>query len=310
MAAFEDLSLLRTFVRIVESGSISAAARLTKTPQPTLSRHLRTLEENCGGALLRRDTHRMSLTEAGHRVLADALAMLALADEAEQRLRQSQTALSGHLRLFATIDSGQFIVTRLISSFLQIHPKVTAELGYTNRPLHMIQEGCDVGIITGEIVDDSVIARPIGEILRYPVAAPSLVQSRSPVNAPADLQDWPWLSLSGTHFGGSQEVILQRGKEAEEILPISPLFISEGVISLREAVRTGLGVCLLPDWLIREDLATGRLIRVLSPWTAKAFPMHVVYAGHRMLPARTRAFIDFAVAYLRAELQAHSAHED
>src|SRR6267143_504929 len=116
MTIFDDLALLRAFVDIVEGGSISAAARRLKIPQPTLSRYLRTMEERCGAALLRRDTHRMSLTETGHRVLADARAMLALADEADQRLHEDQTVLRGHLRLFATIDSGQSIFTRLITS--------------------------------------------------------------------------------------------------------------------------------------------------------------------------------------------------
>jgi DNA-binding transcriptional LysR family regulator len=95
-----------------------------------------------GAALLRRDTHAMSLTQTGRRLLADAQTILAYADAATQRLREDQTTLSGHLRLFVTIDLGQSIGTRLVGSFLQSHPKVTAELSMSNRPLHMIQEGC------------------------------------------------------------------------------------------------------------------------------------------------------------------------
>src|SRR5437899_11891838 len=114
MAAFDDLSLLRAFVCIVESGSISAGARRLKVPQPTLSRYLRQLEEEAGAALLQRDTHGMCLTEIGHRALADARAILALAEDAEHHLREDQAILRGHLRLFATIDSGQFITARLI----------------------------------------------------------------------------------------------------------------------------------------------------------------------------------------------------
>jgi DNA-binding transcriptional LysR family regulator len=121
--------------------------------------------------------------------------MLAHPEEAQQRLREDQTTLSGHLRLYATIDWGQFTVTRLVSSFLQINPKVTAELGFTNRPLHMIQEGCDVGILPGRITDESVIARPAGKITLYLAASPSLVESRPAVKKPADLRSWPWIGL-------------------------------------------------------------------------------------------------------------------
>src|SRR4051794_26475641 len=107
MTAFEDLCLLRAFVCIVECGSISAGARRLKISQPTLSRQLRVLEEHCGTELLRRDTHTMCVTPTGQRLLADARALLAHAEEADQRLREEQMELSGHLRLFATIDWGQ-----------------------------------------------------------------------------------------------------------------------------------------------------------------------------------------------------------
>ena len=303
MAAFDDLSLLRAFICIAESGSISAGARRLKIPQPTLSRYLRSLEEEAGAALLRRDTHRMSLTETGHRLLADARAMLALAEDAEHRLLEGQMTLSGHLRLFATIDSGQFPVTRLVSSFLQTNPKVTAELSYSNRPLQVIQEGCDVGIVAGEITDDTVVARLANKQLRYLVASPALIKSRPAVKEPADLKSWPWLSVSGIQFGGSKEVALYSSKNIEHKLAISPVFISEGITSLREAARVGLGICVLPDFLVREDIQSGRLVRVLPPWRGKVIPVHVVYPGHRLLPVRVRAFIDFAVAYLEKELR-------
>ena len=298
MTAFDDLSLLRAFVGIVEGGSISAGARNLKIPQPTLSRYLRVLEEHCGTALLRRDTHRMNLTQTGQRLLDDARTLLAHAEAADQRLREDQTTLSGHLRLFATMDLGQSMVTRLVSSFLQTNAKVTAELSLTNRPLHMIQEGCDVGILPGKIVDESLIARPAGKIAFHLAAAPSLVQSRPAVKEPADLKSWPWIALSGA---SAKEIKLFARHRAEQTLHLSPVLISEGVRSTREAVRAGLGVAVLPDWVIREDLLSGQLVRVLPQWNAKDMSIHVVYLGARLLPTRVRAFIDFAVSYLTKE---------
>src|SRR3954466_2399627 len=132
MRAFEDLTLLRAFVCIVECGSISAGARRAKISQPTLSRQLQTLEDLCGTALLRRDTHRMSVTETGQRLLADAKAMLAHAEEADRRLHEDHTTLSGQLHLFATMDLGQWVVTPLISQFLKENPKLSATLAMTN----------------------------------------------------------------------------------------------------------------------------------------------------------------------------------
>jgi DNA-binding transcriptional LysR family regulator len=298
---------LRTFVCIVESGSISAAARRFRTAQPTLSRHLRLLEERCGTALLRRDTHRMSLTEAGQRLLTDAQTMLAHAEEADQRLRAGQTTLSGHLRLFATIDLGQSIVTRLVTLFLQANPKVTAELSLSSRPLHLIQEGCDVAILPGKITDESVIARPAGKITLELAASPSLVKERPLVRVPADLKSWPWIAIAGLQFWNAKEIRLSARNRAEQTLQLSPVLISEGVTSLREAVRAGLGVSVLPEFLIREDLRSGRLVRILPQWNPQDLPVHVVYAGARLLPTRVRTFIDFAVSYMTKELASNAA---
>jgi DNA-binding transcriptional LysR family regulator len=299
MSAFEDLPLLRAFVAIVECGSISGGARRLRVSQPGLSRQLRTLEERCGTALLRRDTHRMSVTETGHRLLADARSILAQADDADRRLREDHTTLSGQLRLFATVDLGQFIVTRMVSQFLRDNPKVTAQLALTNRPLHMIQEGCDVGILPGKITDESVIARPAGTIALHLAASPSLIESRPAVTKPSQLASWPWISLDGTQYWSARELTLSRGRETQT-LPMAPVLLSEGVTSVREAVRTGLGIAVLPDWLIEDDLRSGALIKVLPKWKPADLPVHVVYAGQRVLPTRVSAFIDFAVLYLKA----------
>jgi DNA-binding transcriptional LysR family regulator len=302
MSAFDDLSLLRAFVAIVEAGSISAGARRLKITQPTLSRSLQSLEERAGAVLLLRDTHRMSLTPTGRILLEEALRILALADGAEQRIREDQTTLSGHLRIFATIDLGQTIVTRLVSAFLMKHPQVTASLSLTNRPLQMIQEGCDVGVVPGKITDESVIARPAGLIDLELVAAPSLVASKPPAKKPADLEAWPWIGLAGSHFWNASEVPLFGRGGAEQVLRISPVLVSEGVTSMREAARTGLGISIQPHWLIREDLDEGRLVRLLPSWRPKQLPVHVVYASHRLLPIRSRAFVDFAVEFMKKEL--------
>lgn len=300
MSAFENLTLLRAFVCIVECGGISAGARRLRIAQPTLSRQLRTLEELCGTALLRRDTHQMSVTETGRRLLVDAKAILAHAEEADRRLHEDHTTLSGHLRLFTTVDLGQWVVTPLVSQFLQSNPKVTATLALNNRPLQMIQEGCDVGILPGKITDESVIARPAGVMTMHLTASPALVKSRPSVKELADLKTWPWISPAGSQFWSATEITLLGHGGIEQTLRISPVLISEGITSIREAVRDGLGVAVLPDWLIQAELDSGALVPVLPKLKARDVPVHVVYAGQRALPTRVSTFIDFAVRFLSA----------
>jgi len=294
---FTDLTLLRGFILIVDSGSISAAARHLHLTQSTLSRQLQSLEDQCGSVLLRRDTHRMHLTDTGHRLLADARALLALAEEAEQRLRNEQTAIEGNIRIFATIDFGQSVVSRMIASFMQAHPAVTTQLAYSNRPLHMIEEGCDAGVIVGNLTDETVVARSAGQIRRYPVAAPSFLGERKSPRLPTDIQPWPWLTLSNPQFGVSNSVDLYSA-QGEQRLEINPVMISEGVTSLREAIFMGLGITVLPEWLVEDDLFSGRLVRVLPKWQARELPVHVVYPAQRRLPLRVRMFIDFASDYM------------
>lgn len=300
MTAFEDLNLLRSFVAIIDCGSISAGARSLRVSQPALSRQLRTLEERCGMALLRRDTHQMSLTQGGARFLEDARALLEQAAAADHRLREQHTTLSGHLRLFATVDCGQFGITRLISRFLLEHPRMTASLSLSNRPLHMIQEGADAGVLPGRITDESVIARRAGAITLHLAAAPSLLGKHPPLEKPGDLAAWPWLALEGSQFWSSRELTLLGPDGETHTHSFNPVFTSEGVTSLREAARCGLGATLLPAWLIEDDLRDGTLVRLLPGWKAADLPVHVVYAGHRLLPLRVGAFIDFAVKHLSA----------
>jgi DNA-binding transcriptional LysR family regulator len=133
-------------------------------------------------------------------------------------------------------------------------------------------------------------------------AAPSLVKKHRAVRKLDDLKSWPWLSISGTQFWSAREVTLYPRDGGEQTIPISPILVSEGLTSVCEATRTGLGVAVLPDWLIDADLRAKRLVRLLPQWKTKDVPLHVVYAGQRPLPARVSAFIDFAVAYMTKEL--------
>jgi DNA-binding transcriptional LysR family regulator len=299
MTPFDSITLLRTFLKIVDCGGISAAARSLRVPQPTLSRQLKQLEERCGLPLLRRDTHRMRLTEAGHRLREDALAMIELADGATLRLHEQRAKVTGHLRLFSTVDGGQFFFTRLIAEFLNKNPGVTAELGYTNRPVRLIDEGFDAGMLVGRITDDRLIALPAGEVIRYPVAAPELVERLGSPKNPQDLKTWPWLSLAGPQFGDPGRVPLVHTRRGKTELMVQTVFRGEGATSLREMARMGVGVAVLPEWLIGDDVRQGRLVRVLPEWSGVPLPVWVIHPGDRRVPARVRAFVDFAVEYLR-----------
>jgi DNA-binding transcriptional LysR family regulator len=301
MTALEDLRLLRTFVRIAESGSISAAARALNTPQPTLSRQLRHLENVAGVVLVRRDTHAMSLTAAGERLLTDARKLLSLAEVSSERLREERETARGHLRIVAVLDSGQWIVSRLLAGFRKIHPEVTAELHLTNRPSKFIAEGFDCGILVGPVTDMSVAARKAGEIRRVLVAAPELLQQYGTPAGPDDLDQLPWMGILQPHFFIRDRVPLRRKRE-QRVVQLAPVLVMDGVTALREAAIAGAGMTVLPEWLIGEALHSRKLVPVLRDWLVPPVDIHVVFPSGG-LPGRVRAFVDYALAHLPSLIQ-------
>jgi DNA-binding transcriptional LysR family regulator len=293
MTPFDDLDLLRVLVRIAESRSISGAARSLKIPQPTLSRQLRQLEERAGARLFQRDTHHLHLTDAGQRLLDSARTLLEMAESASERLRAGQTTLQGHLKVFATIDLGQSLVSRLVATFLGDNPQVTAELGYTNRPVQMIEEGYDLGIIAGHLTDERLVARPVASLSRSLVATPGLLR-RFKAKEPNDLKTLPWCALSGRQFGGASNVAsLVSASGSVRTLRIEPILTVEGVTGIREAVLSGVAIAVLPDWLVAADLVAGRVVPVLRRWAPPPIPLNLVYLADRQRPARVHSFINF-----------------
>jgi DNA-binding transcriptional LysR family regulator len=152
------------------------------------------------------------------------------------------------------------------------------------------------------VIAETAVARSAGQIRRYPVAAPSFLSARRSPKFPADIKPWPWLTLSNLQFGVLNLVDLYSA-QGEQRLEIKPVMISEGVTSLREAIRMGLGIAVLPEWLIEDDLISGCLVRVLPKWQARELPAHVVYPAQSRLPLRVRTFIDFAVNYMSTVLK-------
>jgi DNA-binding transcriptional LysR family regulator len=138
---------------------------------------------------------------------------------------------------------------------------------------------------------------------QYLVASPALVRSRPNVKGPADVRSWPWIELSGYQFREVGKITLYDRNRTERTLSIAPVLTSEGVTSIRQAVLAGLGIALMPEWLIHDDILSGRLLRVLPNWSAKDLPMHVVHAAQRVLPVRVRSFVNFAVDYIARALR-------
>ncbi|CAB5711467.1 D-malate degradation protein R [Delftia tsuruhatensis] len=290
----DRIELLQTFVRIVESGSLSAAAQQMATTQPTVSRRLQALERALGLRLLRRSTHAMALTEDGERCLAHARELLGAWQALETDLQGAQDTPRGLLRVVAPHAFGQDQLMAPLLAFLDRYPGVRVEWLLHDRQPDFIAEGIDCAVQVGAVVDPSVIALRVAEVPRIAVAAPQLLGQGAIPRHPRELQALPWLALRTFY---QRELELYRADAARQPseswrLQFDPRMSTDSLYALRNAALGGLGAALVSAWIVREDLAAGRLVQLAPGWQASPLPVHLVYPPVRHPPARLRAFID------------------
>ncbi|WP_307140262.1 LysR family transcriptional regulator [Pseudoroseomonas cervicalis] len=282
----DRIELLRSFLRIVEAGSLSAAAAQLGTTQPTISRRLQLLERMLGLRLLRRSTHGLALTEDGERCLAHAREVLDGWSVLEETLRGSREGASGLLRVQAPHAFGQDQLIAPLAEFLAAHPEVSVEWRLQDRMPDFIADGIDCAIRVGWVEEPSVVAVRLADVPRIVVAAPGL-WGDGPPPQDAALRDLPWLALT-TYY--RDEVTLTR-EDAALRFPIRPRLGTDSLHALRAAALAGLGAAIVSAWAVAEDLRLGRLVQLAPDWRAAPLPVSLVYPAGRLQPARLRHFI-------------------
>jgi len=289
LPGIDRIELMQTFVRIVEAGSLSAAALRLATTQPTVSRRLQTLEKLLGLKLLQRTTHVMKLTEDGERCYAHARTLLESWQVIEDDLRGVTEEPQGVLRVLAPHAFGQDQLIAPLQSYLQRYPKMTVEWILNDRMPDFIAEGIDCAVHVGPVTEPSVVAVPVARVPRIVIASPSLPGASLSPQHPQGLQDLPWLALS-TFYRHS--VTLTHGESQEvQRFDIQPRLLTDSLYALRNAVLAGMGVGIASSWVVQEDIASGRLLHLAPQWQAAALPIYLVYPHARYYPARLRMFL-------------------
>ncbi|WP_306589549.1 LysR family transcriptional regulator [Geothrix sp. 21YS21S-4] len=281
---------MQTFVRIVEAGSLSAAAAQMGTTQPTISRRLQALECSLGLRLLQRSTHAMRLTVDGERCFERAKDLLARWDSFEAELRGTDDQPEGILRVVVPHAFGQELLVRLLADFLRGHPRVTVEWLLHDDIQDFIAAGVDCAIQVGEVRDPALVTIKVAEVPRIAVAAPSLLKAGTAPERAEELALLPWLALRPYY---RNEVALTHAVTGQTArIPIHPVVSTDSLYALRSAAVMGLGACVASAWMLAEDLENGRLIHLAPSWQAPALPVHLVYPYARYYPARLRRFVE------------------
>lgn len=290
--AGDRIELLQTFVRIVEAGSLSAAAAQLAITQPTASRRLQTLERALGARLLQRSTHSMRLTADGERCYEHARELLAGWAAFESELRGASEEAEGILRVVAPHAFGQERLVKPLADYLRRHPRMTVEwlLHDDNAIQDFIAAGIDCAIQVGEVADSSLVAIKLAEVPRIVVAAPSLLGNGAPPERAADLAALPWLALRTYYRHEVRLTHLDTGESAR--IPIAPRLSTDSLYALRSAAVQGLGVAIGSAWVMADDLAAGRLVQLVPRWQAAPLPVNLVYPYARFYPARLRFFVE------------------
>jgi DNA-binding transcriptional LysR family regulator len=286
----DRITLMQTFVRIVEAGSLTAAAAQLGTTQPTVSRRLQALERSLGLPLLQRSTHGMKLTDDGERCYERTKELLANLDAFEADLRATGDQPGGTLRVVVPHAFGQQQLVVPLAAYLARYPRVSVEWLLHDRMPNFIAEGIDCAIQVGAVTDPSVIALRLSEVPRIAVAAPAVLAKRARPTHPSELASLPWLALR-TYY--REEITLGHGTTRERVtLPIRPRMSTDSLYALRSAARMGLGVAVVSAWLVREDLALGDLVHLVPEWQADPLPVSLVYPQASFYSARLRRFVE------------------
>lgn len=289
-ASADRIALMQTFVRIVEAGSLSAAAAQMGSTQPTVSRRLQVLERSLGVRLLQRSTHAMKLTEDGERCFERAKELLANWEAFEADLRGTGDEPEGSLRVIAPHAFGQSQLVEPLARFLRRYPRVTVEWLLHDDTQDFIAKGIDCAIQIGDVSDPAVVAIKLAEVPRIVVAAPSVLAG-APMPAHAcELAGLPWLALR-TYY--RNEVTLTHAASGEtHRFAIRPRMSTDSLLALRHAAVLGLGAGVGSAWLLTEDIAAGRLVHLAPQWCAAPLPVYLVYPHARFYPARLRRFVE------------------
>ncbi|MEL7083217.1 MAG: LysR family transcriptional regulator [Cyanobacteria bacterium J06597_1] len=287
--SLDRLTLLQTFVRIADSGSISAAARDLGLSQPSASRQLAELESRFKTQLMRRTTHNLSLTAAGAELLADARRLLDDWEALEEKHLEAERMPRGTIEVVAPIALGQLFLLDIALQFQHRYPLISLSWQLEDRNIRFTEMGCDCWIKVGDIQDKSLLVESLGQVERIVVAESQLLQTCGQPQSISDLEKLPFLAL-GPFEGGHIPLTDSRGR-TKFISPALRL-TTNNISALHKAALGGLGAAVLPRWLIESDLESQRLVDILPAWRAPKLTIHVAYLPGRHRPQRLKCFLE------------------
>lgn len=292
------LQAMSVYVKVVEAGSMTAAALQCEMSTTMVGNHLRALEQRLGVQLLQRTTRRQRLTEFGSVYYQRCLEVLGLVADSERLAEQALDEPRGILRITAPLTFGVERLAPALSEFSLQCPQLKLDVVLTNRRPELLESGLDAAFRLGNFEPSSLIARPLIDYTLTVCASPDYITRRGMPQTPADLQQHDCLSFAypaGDDWQSVEKEWRLSGPDGEVMVEVKGPMLINSSAGLHQAARTGMGIVMLPDALVEDDLQAGRLVTVMKDYQPPSRPMHLLYAQDRYRLPKLRRFVDFAV---------------
>ncbi|MCB1889367.1 MAG: LysR family transcriptional regulator [Rhodocyclaceae bacterium] len=300
----DKLSMMVAFVALVEKGSYTLAAEKIGGSKSVVSQRIRRLEENLGVRLVNRNTRSVSITDSGRIFYRRCLDILDQIAAVEQELTTGRQEISGELRIAAPQTFGLHYVVPICSAFALSHAAVHLDLELSDKHVDLVERHFDVGVRIGFLDDSNLTARTVGHTRVLLVAAPEYLAAHGTPAVPEDLSGLDCIFDTNKRKGQCWETDAGDGPSRISITPRMSVNSAEGV---RAAALHGVGITRCFAFLVRDDLAAGRLVELLPDMARQDLPVQIVFPHRTLMPAKTRAFIDHIADALGTALAADGA---
>lgn len=287
------LSAMASFVRAVDAGSLSAAARSLPSSLTSVSRQISALEAHFGTRLLLRTTRQLALTEEGRILYERAKAILGEVREIEAALSRDRHQPSGRIRVSSPSLMGRLVIAPLLAEFLRRYPALSVDLLLVDRPVDMVEEDIHLALRVGRLRDSQLVARKLADLRMIVCASPDYLARRGMPEMPGDLAHHDCLVFLDAP-GSAEWRFVEDGKAGRKIRISGRLWMNS-LDALAAAAKEGAGIVRVPSWQAEADLAAGRLVRLLADYEPAPVPLHLMFQPSRLASPKIRAFVDYLV---------------
>jgi DNA-binding transcriptional LysR family regulator len=286
------------FVRVVDHGSLTAAAAECDLSPTMVGNHLQALEDRLGTRLLNRTTRRQSLTEFGKVYYDRCIEILGLVGDAEALALEVQTVPKGRLRVTAPVTFGTERLMPALVEYGKRFPKVDLDVVITDAVVDLAEDGFEAAIRVGNLPDADLVARPLLPYRLTICTAPAYLVARGEPMTPEDLGRHHCLAYSyspRSEWRSAQTAWQMNGPDGEIRVPFAARLQTDSAEGLRRAALAGMGIVMLPDIIVADDIAAGRLVRLMRDYIPPVRPMSLLYLRDRRMSPKLRSFVDFVV---------------